>query len=237
MGSIYFILLIILGVLLPLNGIVSIKQMRKFFSDNPNSKMLFYKQTIVIQIVITTLVFGAMAINQDSIDKIGLAFFKHPPQILGLLLTCLLGWWFVYIYMNHCEEHKIRREIERNAAVKFLLPDTKMQYRWSIGTSFAAGICEEIIFRGFLYWQLAQWLPVIPAILLTNIIFGLVHYGTGFKNAFLAFSLGVFLSVIFLYTESLWIPMMIHVLIDIYSMTQGKRYFDQNPENKLNIEL
>ena len=230
----YLLLLFILGILFPINGIISGRRIKKFLSENPDGRMMFYQQTIVIQIVLSILVFAAMAFNRDSINEIGLSFLMQPLHVLGLLTVCFLGWWLLRVY--RFDRQKLRREIERNAAIKFLFPSTNKQYHWSIGTSFAAGISEEIVFRGFLYWQLAQLVPVVPAILLTNFVFGLCHYGTGLKNAFLAFGLGVLLSVIYWYTESLWIPMMIHVLTDIYSMTKGKQYFDQNPEESIVLD-
>ena len=227
----YLLLLFILGILLPLNGVISGKRIKEFLSDTPNGRMMFYQQTIIIQFVLAILVFAAMAFNRDSINEIGLSFLRQPFQVVGLLAACFIGWWLLRIY--RFDRENLRQEIEKNAAIKFLLPSTDKEYHWSIGTSFAAGISEEIVFRGFLYWQLSQMLSVVPAILFANLIFGLCHYGTGFKNAFLAFGLGLLLSVIFLYLESLCIPMMIHVLTDIYSMTKGKRYFDQNPEEMI----
>lgn len=221
---VYLLLLFILGVLLPINGVLSGKRIKAFLIDNPDGRMLFYKQTIIIQIVLAVLVFGAMAFQSDSIDVIGLSFLKQPIQLIGLLGLCFLGWWLLRIYPYNPQS--LVREIERSAAVKFLLPQTDEEYRWSIGVSFAAGICEEIVFRGFLYWQLAQYIPLIPAVILTNFIFALCHFGTGIKNASLAFGLGILFSVIFLYTGSLWLPMLVHVLTDIYSMTKGRIYFE-----------
>ena len=211
---------------MPLNGILSANKVEKFFSDIPDSRRIFFKQTMIIQIVLTVLLFGAMAINQDPISIIGLGFAYDWRLILSLLLLCFLGTWVIQIYIKRRNEASIVREIERDTAVLFLYPRTKVEYHWSLGVSLTVGICEEIIFRGFLYWQLAEWLPIIPAILLTNVIFGLVHYATGFRNASLAFVLGVLLSVIFIYTSSLWLPILIHILVDVYAMTRGKRYFD-----------
>ena len=186
---------------------------------------MFYQQTIVIQIVMTIIVLAAMNFQEDSIDLIGLSFLPHPVQTVGLVSSCLLGWYIIHKYQfNH---QKLKREIEKHAAIKFLFPITNREYFWSIGASFAAGICEEIVFRGFLYWQLAQFIALAPAILLTNLIFGLGHYATGFKNASIAFGLGILFSALFLLTNSLWIPILIHVLTDVYSMTKGKRYFDR----------
>lgn len=222
----YLILLFVLIVLMPLNGILSAKKVKKFFAENPDSRKIFFKQTVIIQIILTALVLGAMVINQDSTDLVGLGFTKNLMLILALLASSILGSWLIRFYLFKKDKQKIFREIERDIAVSFLFPRTELEYRWSLATSFTVGICEEIIFRGFLYWQLAEWMPVLPSILLTNVIFGLVHYATGFRNAFLAFVLGVLLSIIFVYTNSLWVPILIHILIDVYAMTRGKRYFD-----------
>jgi len=224
----YLLLLIVVGIVLPLNGIISGKQLTKYLSDNPGSKMMFFKQTIVLQIVIVILIFAAIAFNQDSINEIGLSFLRQPLQVLVLLSICFIGWWLFWVY--RFDKQKLKLEIERDAEVKFLLPSSNQEYRWSIGTSFVVGISEEIVFRGFLYWQLNLLLPIVPAIIITNLLFGLCHYGTGFKNAFITFGLGLLLSIIFLFTESLLVLIAIHVLTDVYSMTKGKRYFDQNPE-------
>lgn len=230
----YFLLLFILVILLPINGVLSGNRIKKFLSENPESKLMFYQQTIIIQIILAILVFAAMAFNRDTIAEVGLSFLMHPLYVLGLLAVCVLGWGLLNIYPFDPE--KLRQEIKKNAAIKFLLPSTNIEYSWSIGTSFAAGICEEIAFRGFLFWQLSSMTSIVPAILITNLAFGLCHFGTGFKNASLAFGLGVLLSIIYWYTGSLWIPMIIHVLTDIYSMTKGKRYFDQNTEERIVLD-
>ncbi len=224
----YLILLFILVILFPLNGILTAKRIKKFLNDYPGAKTSFFQQTIIIQIVLAALVIAVMAFNQDPIREIGLSFLARPLYLIGLLTACLIGFWIVY--KRQFDPQKLQREIEKDAAVKFLLPTTNQEYQWSIGASFAAGICEEIVFRGFLYWQLALLIPVIPAIFLTNLVFGLGHYATGLKNASIAFGLGILFSLVFLSTNSLWIPMLLHVLTDIYSMTKGKRYFEQNWE-------
>lgn len=222
----YLLLLILLGLVLPFNGVLSGRRIKQFIIENPDGKMIFYRQTVVLQIVLTVLVLAAMVFNRDSIQEIGLSFVKQPFQVVSLLTVCFLGWWGLLVY--RFDPQKLERDIEKEVMIKFLLPATKQEYRWSVATSFAAGISEEIVFRGFLFWQMNQLLPLVPAILLTNLIFGLIHFGTGLKNASLAFCLGVALSLILLYTESLWLLMVTHVLIDIYSMTKGKRYYDLN---------
>lgn len=225
----YLFLLIILAVFLPVNGILSGKKIKQFFTDHPGSRMFFFKQTTVLQTVMTILVLGAMAFNNDSIDVIGLGFIREPIYILSLIMTGLLGWWLEHLMVTRYSQDMLRRDAKKDAAVLFIFPRTDEELKWAIGVSWTVGVCEEILFRGFLYWQLVQWVDVIPALLMTNLLFGIVHYATGLKNATLAFGLGILFSLIFLYTGSLWLPILMHILIDIYAMTKGRRYFESLP--------
>ena len=105
--------------------------------------------------------------------------------------------------------------------VIFLLPASLKEYKWAIVTSFAAGICEEIVFRGFMFLQLNQYLPLVPALILTNLVFALPHYATGIKNALTTFMLGLFWSLSYLLTDTLAFAIFTHILIDMHSSTQA----------------
>ncbi|MEM9545028.1 MAG: CPBP family intramembrane glutamic endopeptidase [Bacteroidota bacterium] len=217
-----------------MNGILSGKRIKEFLSTHPNARMIFYKQTVVIQIVLSSLVLGAMYFNQDSIGIIGLSFVREIVPVIGMLAVCFLGWGLLWIYRFNAEN--LKKGMIRDAAVMFLFPTSLKEYRWSIGVSFAAGICEEIVYRGFLYWQLTYYMPIIPALFLTNLVFGLSHYATGPKNSSLAFALGVAFSLIFLYTKSLIVLMIIHVLVDVFSMTRGLRYSELASSENATLE-
>ena len=219
----YLILIVVFGILLPLNGVLLGHRTRRLIVGMENGRMMFYKQTTGLQILMAILVLGALALNEDPISSIGLSFVFMPWKIAALFGLCFLGWWVISKYQFN--EQKLREWIQNNQAIKFLLPTSDQELRWSIAVSFAAGTVEEIVFRGFLFWQFSHFMPIIPAMLLANVLFGMCHYGSGLKNAFFAFSLGVLFSIIFWYTGSLWIPMLVHVLVDIYSMTRGRRYF------------
>ena len=80
-----------------------------------------------------------------------------------------------------------------------------------------------------MFWQINEYMPIIPSILFTNLIFGLCHYGTGLKNAMIAFGLGVFWSVLYYITGSLWLPILGHVFMDMYSSTLAKKIYVDKP--------
>ena len=69
----------------------------------------------------------------------------------------------------------------RNEAfVLAMLPRTRVEFLLWFGVSLSAGICEELIFRGYLLQQLIAWTrrPVL-SIVLAAVLFGSVHLYEG----------------------------------------------------------
>ena len=88
------------------------------------------------------------------------------------------------------------------------------------GVSVAAGIEEELIYRGFLFAYLAAWLPDVPAvvvIVLAGFVFGLGHLYQGASGIVKTGVLGVLFGVLYWMTGSLWAPMLLHIVVDLSS--------------------
>lgn len=66
------------------------------------------------------------------------------------------------------------------AVVLALLPHTPLEFVWWFGLSLTAGICEELIFRGYLLQQISAWTgrPML-GVMLSALIFGSVHLYEG----------------------------------------------------------
>jgi membrane protease YdiL (CAAX protease family) len=103
-----------------------------------------------------------------------------------------------------------------------LLPTNTKEYGHYTFLAFAAGICEEIMFRGFLIpylMVLAQ--PSIYAshiaVLVPATAFAINHMYQGWKAIGKIVIVSVLLGYIFLWTESLLVVVIIHVLIDLIS--------------------
>lgn len=77
-----------------------------------------------------------------------------------------------------------------------------------------AAAAEELLFRGYAFQALVEWLGVWPAVLLTSALFSWMHGGNpgvdpiAFANIFLA---GVMLAWAYLRTRSLWFATAVHV--------------------------
>ena len=77
------------------------------------------------------------------------------------------------------------------------------------------GICEEILYRGFLLWYLMCWLSEAPAILAAAMIFGLAHLYQGWGGVIRSGILGAVFCLGYLLIGSLWALMALHAVMDI----------------------
>ena len=84
--------------------------------------------------------------------------------------------------------------------------------------AITAGICEEVIYRGFFVWYLqALGLPLLPAAGVSCVVFGFAHLYQGVRGVILTTVIGAFLSGVYLLSGSLFPGMLIHALMDLYT--------------------
>jgi membrane protease YdiL (CAAX protease family) len=97
----------------------------------------------------------------------------------------------------------------------FLLPKTPRELNWFYGVSFAAGVCEEILYRGFLIWYFANWIGSVPALFVSSLAFGIAHSYQGAANIPRTALIGLWMGIIYLVSNSLWLPMLAHFVYDV----------------------
>jgi len=83
-------------------------------------------------------------------------------------------------------------------------------------------VCEEILFRGFLFNSLRGKLGPWGAAILSSLIFGGLHYLHGFGMAAIAL-FGMFACWIFARTGSLWPGVLLHAMSNAF-ITVGTWY-------------
>ena len=112
----------------------------------------------------------------------------------------------------------VERLRSRLEGVRKLMPSSREEWPHFTALAFTAGICEELLFRGFVMWALAQSLPQYwQAAVAQSLLFGLAHAYQGPRGVFLTFVVGAFLTGVVWITGSLWPAMLVHALIDLNS--------------------
>lgn len=94
--------------------------------------------------------------------------------------------------------------------------------------ALAAGVSEEILFRGVLQDAAAKHLPIALAILAPNVIFGLMHARTALY-ALIAGTVGVWLGVVYWLTGNLLAPIIAHALYDVIALEVTRRAIAAQP--------
>ena len=95
--------------------------------------------------------------------------------------------------------------------------------KW-ISISIAAGVTEEVLFRGHLFMILSNRCSRLRAMLITSLIFGLVHIAmlpviTAGDIAIVIVGgiiAGMMFSVIYLSTKNIWYAAVVHVIWDVF---------------------
>ena len=73
-----------------------------------------------------------------------------------------------------------------------------------------APISEDILFRGYLFGKLRKYAPLWLSVLLTSLLFVLVHFQLNVSID--VFALSIVLCLLRVYTKSLWASILLHAL-------------------------
>ena len=99
--------------------------------------------------------------------------------------------------------------------VQYLMPHGKLEIMFWILVSISAGICEETVFRGYLLRQFAAWTKSsVAGIVLSSVVFGLVHLYQGPGHALNIGFEGVLLGILAQWRKSVRPGIISHTLQD-----------------------
>jgi len=124
---------------------------------------------------------------------------------------------------------------ERIGGTAIVLPRTKPELAWFFGVALTAGICEELLYRGFFFAVAAPYLTIYGAAVASAIVFALGHAYQGWRKMALVAVVGLFLGAFYFLTGSIVFPMFLHVLIDVNGGVSG--YFLLRSDGKLSEPL
>lgn len=112
----------------------------------------------------------------------------------------------------------------RAAWVRKLIPDFSAlipmtaheRMIWAL-VAVSAGICEEIVFRGWLLSTLhtTVGLSGIALVVIAAVLFGFAHIYQGPTGVFLTALAGALFCMLYIFTGSLLVPIALHVLVDV----------------------
>ena len=183
---------------------------------NETLKIITFGVTILFQWVIFGLLYFAVVREQTYLKGIGLIKLRGIDFATGIALLLVLflsasgiGWILTQIGLAPKGE------------ISFLLPESLTGKFFWVLMSFTAGMCEEVIFRGYLMTRLRllfkskSWFwPVI----ISSVAFAFPHSYQGVGNGIVIFFVGILFALTFIKTRSLWPCILAHFFLDFLAL-------------------
>lgn len=103
----------------------------------------------------------------------------------------------------------------RLGVMQNLSPHTREERDWFMGLSITAGVCEELLFRGFLMWAFRPWLGIYGAAAGSAVLFAIGHAYQGRDGVARVALMGAAFSALALVTGSIIPGIVAHAILDI----------------------
>lgn len=161
-------------------------------------------------------------------DWLGVVFTMQPGLagiVVGLaLVSFMLGAQRRQLATNADLLARVRARL---ASVEPLMPHEPAEWPGFVSLALTAGVCEELLFRGFVTWVLAHVLPVFwMAALAQAVLFGLAHAYQGARGVLVTGFVGLFMSgLVWVSGGALWGAMLVHALMDLHAGDLAMRVF------------
>ncbi len=131
---------------------------------------------------------------------------------LGFIVYALISAFLTYIVMQLIPS----LPLDQAQDVGFRALSRQYEYTLAFITLVVlAPLAEEVLFRGYLYGKLQKYVPVIPALIVTSLLFGMAHLPGSdhiqWSVALDTFALSIILCLLRTITGSIWAGVLLHM--------------------------
>lgn len=209
----------VLVILLPLVGHWKYRRLqRAMASGNLEARSRMYVKTALTQWTVLAVTVGHWLLRDRQVEDLGL-WFESTGRFWGGLAVCLvLSALFVVqawvIRGSESAQRQVRKSTQNLAAIA---PGNDRELRMFYGLSLTAGICEEILYRGYMIWYVQQTVPWWLAIVVAAVFFGCGHAYQGVSGVAKTFAVGLVTGGLFVIMGSVWGVALLHAVVDASS--------------------
>lgn len=199
--------------------------------DVPRVRLWLYRQGIAIQWTLTLIALALWAWQGRPWAALGVV----PRLTWGLIgvtvgFAIVVGYLLVQRRKALEDDESLERLRHQMRNVERMMPRSDHELRWFGRLAVTAGVCEELLYRGYLIWYLDRGLALIPAVLVASLVFGIGHAYQGLRGIAVTTVVGLFMSAIYLLTGSLLACMVIHALMDLHAGQMARAAFARESE-------
>ncbi|MEM7355219.1 MAG: type II CAAX endopeptidase family protein [Acidobacteriota bacterium] len=217
------LILVLLIVLYTIYCAATYRRTREQMASGALTRGRVYCELILVQWTAVLSLAGIWWLGARSVSALGMAAdlsagFSSAWGIGAWSASVLTSIYLLFRIWAVGRSSEARQQVrEQFGEVDFILPRTPAQLRGFSAVGLTAGICEEILYRGFLLWwfQAAVGLGLTAAAVASTLVFGLGHAYQGWQGMIRAGMMGALLMAVRLAAGSLWPAMALHAAVDI----------------------
>ena len=218
----------------PIFGYWFFKRFIRQLAADPGMKLRYYKNTLMYSWLPAVIVTGIILLSRSPAADLGIGWIQLNTAAFGkggtygiLIVFCLL--FAVYIYQiimakaSPAYRDKLA-SIKPPPEVGIMLPRTDTEKKYWILIATSAGLIEELVYRGFLFFLLSNLLPgfhIYLFILISSMLFGLAHTYQGPAGVLKTGLAGLLFSLVYVCTGSLLPGILLHFIMDYSAKNIG----------------
>jgi membrane protease YdiL (CAAX protease family) len=203
----------------PIWGWVEYRRLVARRDSDPRALVRMYRIFIATLWPAAALAFLAVALSPGlDLAAIGVRAPRLDGFVLGLSVSGAIA--LVVSSVRLRADAREGKPIAGLDAYAALLPRTREERWYAAASALTAGICEEVVYRGLFiaaFVGLFQ-LPITAAAIASVVVFTLGHVYQGWRGMLGVGVLAGILTVVYLRTGSLLLPVALHALVDLRAL-------------------
>ncbi|HMB70786.1 MAG TPA: CPBP family intramembrane glutamic endopeptidase [bacterium] len=189
--------------------------MRAIVDGGPDARVREYRRTAASQWVLCLAGVALWIAGGRSLEELGFVAPAGRGFWAALAVAAAAAAALQVQLLSVRGSDASRREVRSQLGGSLVfLPRTPRDGAAFVLVSITAGVCEEILFRGWLMGWLVPRAGLPAAFGLGVLLFALAHSYGGRALALRAGAMGVVLTALFVLSGSLWVPIALHVFVD-----------------------
>lgn len=213
------VMLLVMTVVVPLIGVWDFRRLMRWVAEGrTDARVRTYNWILVMEWTMTLGFLAWWLLDGKDFGSLRLvpkaAGWQWLAIGLGLVAVAVLIQQMMSVLRSAENLDDVRDKMGDLAG---LAPQTQREIRLFDMVSVTAGVCEEILYRGFLLVVLTPVVGIWTAVGLTSVIFGLGHAYQGLAGIGKTALVGLVMALLTVFSGSLFIPMLLHAVIDLTS--------------------
>ena len=201
------LMILALFVVQPIYGAYAYRRfIARVESGEPRLLVKEYRITMIVEWSALAVLLLTWVILARPLGALGFEAPAGAGFLWGLLLLAITTVYLVYAWRQATRATtEQRKKAEKSfGKLRYFMPYDRRTYTRFFWLSITAGVVEEILYRGFVFWYLGAFMPVWAVVLVSSLAFGLGHSYQGIGGIIRVTLIGLAFGGFYLLTGSIW---------------------------------